>query len=347
MTDTYASPADAVAANPPAPSAATDPVIWIQDGAAVPAGETTSVGEASDALTAYRGSQADSRALSISADFQREIDALRANGVTIGAEPDAPTPAESTSQWAAAQQAAAPVAQPEDEVSAALAIPEVRAALEETLSETERTRAAYSQGLANAQQVAQSSLLVVAPELQNVPIAQFAQALQVLQNVNPARYLQVVSLLEHAGQVAAAQQHDQAHEVAQREKWRLAQDARYRQMIGPIANAEAFGPALVEYSEELGIGRDQMIHLLQTNSTLMSAPMMKIIHDAVQARIVQRKAQAALRNPSRPVPPVQRPGVTQPRGAGDAERTKSFEHQLSKTGRLDDAFKLLLQKRAR
>ena len=89
MAETYSTPAEAHASNPPAASAETVPVLYIdtRTGEQLPANATATVNEASDDLTAFRASEADSRSLSISADFAEAIDRMRAEGVRIDEVP--------------------------------------------------------------------------------------------------------------------------------------------------------------------------------------------------------------------------------------------------------------------
>src|SRR5216683_7384485 len=82
---------DAANANPAPASAATVPVLWIdRNGVALPPSETTGVNEAADNLTAFRNSARDSAAKSISSEFAAAIDRMRAEGVTIAEDPNAP-----------------------------------------------------------------------------------------------------------------------------------------------------------------------------------------------------------------------------------------------------------------
>jgi hypothetical protein len=59
-----------------------------------------------------------------------------------------------------------------------------------------------------------------------------------------------------------------------------------------------------------------------------------------------RDAQKAARQAStKPVPPVQRPGVAQPRGAAHEAVVQNLTKRLDQTGTLKDAARLLAERR--
>ena len=68
-----------------------------------------------------------------------------------------------------------------------------------------------------------------------------------------------------------------------------------------------------------------------------------LIRDATLWREAQAKAKAAA---TRPVPPVQRPGVSQSRGAAQEAQVQALTTKLEKTGSLKDAAALLRARRA-
>ena len=68
-----------------------------------------------------------------------------------------------------------------------------------------------------------------------------------------------------------------------------------------------------------------------------------LIRDATLWRDAQAKAKAAA---TRPVPPVQRPGVSQPKGAAQDAAIQHLTQKLEKTGNLKDAAALLRARRA-
>ena len=71
--------------------------------------------------------------------------------------------------------------------------------------------------------------------------------------------------------------------------------------------------------------------------------MQLLIRDATLWRDAQAKAKAAA---AKPVPPVQRPGVSQPKGAAQEAQVQALTTKLEKSGSLKDAAALLRAKRA-
>jgi hypothetical protein len=67
------------------------------------------------------------------------------------------------------------------------------------------------------------------------------------------------------------------------------------------------------------------------------------VHDAVMWRDAQSKAKAAS---AAKVPPVQRPGVSQPRGAAHDAQVQNLTKRLETSGSLKDAAALLRARRA-
>ena len=68
-----------------------------------------------------------------------------------------------------------------------------------------------------------------------------------------------------------------------------------------------------------------------------------LVHDAILWRDAQEKAKAAA---AKSVPPVQRPGVAQPRGAARAANIQNLTKRLETSGNLKDAAALLRARRA-
>src|SRR6266851_2006390 len=342
MSETYATAAEAAKANPPAASAATAPVVYVNasNTGVAPASETLTAESAGDLLTAYRAAESDSRSRSISADFANAIDEMRADMLHGGVKPAAP-------------QAAAPVELEqvpglEPDLATALAHPQVRDAIESELNQTAATRQAYSTGLDNAMAFSQAALMELMPAaLQSVPHEHFMSAMAHLASVDPVRHQSIVRLLDNVLRIQGAKLAEEAHTQVGRAEWAKAENWRFEKMVGP--HSPEFGAEMVEYAQELGVPQNQLVHLMKTEPVLQSAAFQKVIYDAVQLRIAQKKAAGGWKNNKAraPIPPVQKPGTSQPRGAGNAERTKALDNQLSRTGSTADAFKLLMSKRGK
>jgi hypothetical protein len=67
-----------------------------------------------------------------------------------------------------------------------------------------------------------------------------------------------------------------------------------------------------------------------------------LVRDAVRYREAQKAARQAS---SKPLPPVQRPGVAQPRGAAHDAVVQNLTRRLDQTGNLKDAARLIAERR--
>jgi hypothetical protein len=67
-----------------------------------------------------------------------------------------------------------------------------------------------------------------------------------------------------------------------------------------------------------------------------------LIRDGIRFRDAQKAAKEAS---TKPVPPVQRPGVAQPRGAAQDAVVQNLTKRLDQTGNLKDAARLLAERR--
>jgi len=313
-------------------------VLYVDNaGRAIPSNRTVTVAEAADDLVAFRNSARDSAARSISSQFAAAIDEMRADMLHGGVKPAAP-------------QAAAPVQIEqvpglEPDVAQALALPAIREAIESELSATAQTRVAYSQGLDNAMAFSREALHELVPELANIPLEHFQGAMAQLARVDPQRHGAVVRLLDRVLHIQAAKMAEEAHAQQGRESWRVAENTRFERMVGP--RSPEFGVEMVEYAQQLGVGRNQLEHLLRTEPVLQSAAFQKVIYDAVQLRIAQKRAAGGWKNNKAraPIPPVQKPGTsTSPRERSSAD-AQALNARLNQSGSLADAFALLKSKR--
>jgi hypothetical protein len=334
---------------------ATVPVQYqTPSGERVDGSEAVTAERAARDLTTYRVSQAAQTARSVSADFALEVDAARAahagieNAAAaakmgISAAEDAGIDApESLAVAVMAEEAATGL---EPSLEAALRHPQVRAAVEEELGKAAQTQQAYATGLANANAFSQAALIELAPELAALPLDQFAQGLQMLQQVNPQRYQSVLNLLDRVGRLQAQQQHEHQQRQVQLDAYMKAEDAKFDRMISVTpAQKQEIGNEMFAYASEMGIERGQLIHLFQTEPLLRHSAFQRLIYDAIQARI-SRKAPKPV--PTRAIPPVQRPGTSVPRGEREAANLHTLSNRLTTSGSLADAAALLLARRGR
>jgi hypothetical protein len=95
---------------------------------------------------------------------------------------------------------------------------------------------------------------------------------------------------------------------------------------------------------ELGFSDQELTALYQGRAdlSLHDHRLQLLIRDGVRLRDAQKAAKEAS---LKPVPPVQRPGVAQPRGAAQDAVVQSLSKRLEQTGNLKDAARLLAERR--
>jgi hypothetical protein len=334
MSDvTFETAREAARSLPSEPPPVTDVIAYRDDGA-------VRLNDAADDLTALRGRDSDSRALSISADFAAAVDQLRSDWVQVDEFPD-------KSAQAVAVPAPAPKAAPVDVVTQALAIPAVQAEISAQISEVDALREQYGAGLSNTMAFSQAALHVIAPWFADIPNDQFLPAMAHLQRVDPGRYLQIINMLEHVGRIKAAQSAHETVTEVNRATWAKNESARFDQAV-PLNPQEkkAVAAEMFEYAAELGISKQNLVHLMRTEPVLQSAEFQRVMFDAVRGRINEKRAANWRSSRARPeVPSVQRPGVSVGRSECSAANLGTLNAQLAQSGNLKDAFALLQAKR--
>ncbi len=277
--------------------------------------------------------------------------------------------------WAKAQQLRAEADQKINEV---LSDPAVRERISAELSatqtqarqEVEQAKAAYTQAVTQNALVGLAVLNSAFPELQGLNPEQLNGALRVMQPQRAEQYRQHVrqisTLVEgyqrQAGAVQQQQLEQQAHQYLQRaqelEQYRLAEVKRFEQATAN-ENPETM-KTIREGSFEMlerhyGIPQARMRALasgqekIDSTALLHSAEMQRILVDALKFRM----SQAAVRNAvNRPVPQVQRPGLSEPVKADPAEISAAlarFNREGGNIGRdgLRNAAAVVAARRAR
>lgn len=228
------------------------------------------------------------------------------------------------------------------EVERALKHPQVREAIEQELGKAHHAQQAYTQALSVAQQVAQAGLVDTLPELTQIPLDRWAEAISILHQTDPQRVQRAMAIIERGAQVEAAQSQHQQHQAAEHqqrvETWARDQNSRYdawaaKEGIKPSDIA----PAAQEYLNDLGIDGNSLVRLTQQNPVLRSSEFQRMLTDATRYRMMKSAPAKAI---PKPVPHVQRPGVAAPKGAYAAENLQSLRNRLASTGSPEDAFAL-------
>lgn len=227
----------------------------------------------------------------------------------------------------------------------------------QTVSEKDKTLAQELEAIQKMRQQYEGALPTVLQMLEQQRIGEFGDIktfadIEALAASDPARYLKWDA---HQRKVQAVQQQLQtaeqqrAQEIAKKwEEFSAEQDKMVAEKIPEMADpekAEKLGKQAVGYLSNIGFNSDELTNLWHGKAgiSLRDARVQLIIAEAAKAR----EAQEALRKAkTQTVPPVQRPGVAQPKGAADSEKIKDLSRTLDQKGSLKAAAALLVAKRA-
>ena len=227
----------------------------------------------------------------------------------------------------------------------------------QTVSEKDKTLAQEREAIQKMRQQYEGALPTVLQMLEQQRIGEFGDIktfadIEALAASDPARYLKWDA---HQRKVQAVQQQLQAaeqqrtQEIAKKwEEFSAEQDKLVAEKIPEMADpekAEKLGKQAVGYLSNIGFNSDELTNLWHGKAgiSLRDARVQIIIAEAAKAR----EAQEALRKAkTQTVPPVQRPGVAQPKGAADSEKIKDLSRTLDQKGSLKAAAALLVAKRA-
>ncbi|QHO76798.1 hypothetical protein ACH79_33380 [Bradyrhizobium sp. CCBAU 051011] len=219
------------------------------------------------------------------------------------------------------------------ETRKALKIPQVRQALEGEFAKAEAVQQSYANALNVANQYAMANLVDHFPELANIPAEQWEPALNLLSQQDPQRFNRAMGVLQRVSQLQSAQaqwQQQQAQVQQQqfqtmRQQYSRASDAA----LGPMTMAEKAEMVedLVSYVAEYGLSREQFAREAETNLALHHPAFQRLAADAIK----YRRMVAAPKAVPQALPPVQRPGVSQPnRSTTDhSSKIQALQKQLA------------------
>jgi hypothetical protein len=158
-----------------------------------------------------------------------------------------------------------------------------------------------------------------APELAGMNPAQVQGALQMMQQTNPQRAQQIAQLVgqaqnlvaQHQQQQFAEQQRQQAAAAEQFRQFAQASDNRFDAMNKdmPKEQMTAIKQEAVSMLKEYGLSDQDLMREYNSNPLFRSAAGQQIIAEAARWRLAQRSVSRAA---TRPVPNVQRPGISEP-----------------------------------
>ncbi|MEA2955813.1 MAG: hypothetical protein QOJ58_1313 [Alphaproteobacteria bacterium] len=151
-----------------------------------------------------------------------------------------------------------------------------------------------------------------------------------------------------AQQLMLAQQRQAQERVQQFSEFARREDDLFKEKVPDMADAKktsALQTACLAVLKELGFQEAELAQSWhgQRDLSLRDHRVQLLIRDATLWREAQAKAKAAA---TRPVPPVQRPGVSQPKGAAQDAEIQHLTQKLEKSGNLKDAAALLKARRA-
>ena len=253
-------------------------------------------------------------------DIAAAIDDVR-NQYSANPQPQAQTAeAQQTPEQPQAQSTEQPQAQPgiDPEVSAALNNPKIRAAISAEVEAAENARQQFAQSARTAAQVTAAALLSQHPEIASLSAAEIPHALAAISKVDPAKAATIQAQL---GQVKALYDASQQAEQAQRQiqaqqiqAWVKNEDAKFERDVASKedpATMKKIGENIFQIAQEAyGITKADFTHAWQTQPILRSSAFQSMMLDAAKFRLAQREVGSKL---DRSAPPVQRPGVSQPR----------------------------------
>jgi hypothetical protein len=228
-----------------------------------------------------------------------------------------------------AEQPALPDIDPE--IAQALQNPKIRSALEAEVMAAENARQQYAQGVRQAAQLSAASLLASFPEIANVPSDQLQTAISVIAASNPQRAQAIMAHLQRTQQLfnasVAAQQAQQQLQAQRIQEYARAEDARFEQTIAnesqetKRAVLDNGARVLRQYYD---VDAKAFAEAIQNTPALRSAPVQRMLFDLIKTKVAQENIPSKL---DRSVPPVQRPGVSQPRGddSGVTAAMKAFK----------------------
>jgi hypothetical protein len=252
---------------------------------------------------------------------------------------DAPAP-EATKQ----AQPSTEIEGSDEELTRALKHPKIADAVASEWTKAETARQQYAHGLNLANQLAQQGVVDRLPELANLPIGQWGDAIITLAQQDPARVQQALAPLERAAKLQAVQNEWNQHQAAQQQaqRWQQienhvkAEDARLVEMVGGQKAADQANQAMVDYLTERGVAKNQMVNVIAQNPVLRTAEARQTIWKAQQYDRLMAAPKAV---PTTPKQHVLKPG----NGAGKTGREISLgalEARFNRSASLDDAFAL-------
>jgi hypothetical protein len=216
---------------------------------------------------------------------------------------------------------------------------------------------AKEQAADQARQHYEAALPLLFQTLQHQQASDFADIktiadLERLAREDSARYLQWDLAQKRLAHVTQQMVDANTRQLAEREQQFLEFAKRQDELVkekapdlADEAKAAQLQKAAVAVLNDLGFAEAELVPLWngQKELSLRDHRVQLLIRDATLWRDAQAKAKAAA---AKPVPPVQRPGVSQPKGTAQEAQVQALTTKLEKTGSLKDAAALLRARRS-
>jgi hypothetical protein len=228
------------------------------------------------------------------------------------------------------------------ELAKALQHPQVAQAIEQRISEAEKTRQGYLNGLAAATQIAQMSFLGQFPELTGLAMENMPAALQQMSQQDPQKFARVQTLIANAEQMFAQQQQESRRqtETARQnfQAFAKSEDARLETMKGESkATQHAVTTEIFASAKAGGVEPGELFRLFNSEPLMRNAVFQRMMYDAGKYRLMMKAKDAAA---GKSVPPVQRPGMARTPAERDHADVRTLSAKLSGSGDIKDAVAL-------
>jgi hypothetical protein len=230
--------------------------------------------------------------------------------------------------------------------------PQARQFLESNAASANQAIETFKASVNQNQQIAQATLASLMPQLQSIPLENWAGAIQQIAQTDPVRGKLVVDTLSNWNAIQQRAELVQHYEQSQRqheiETYRNQQNEIIDKAIPltRVAKAE-FADDLVNYVADFGVTRADLSRALEQNPAFSSAAFQKMAYDAVQYQKIM-KAPKPRATPA--AVPVTRPGTASHRASDNSSTVSSLQRQLaaapSQQQQLKIAAQLLRAKRA-
>ena len=230
------------------------------------------------------------------------------------------------------------------EVEKVINHPQVRQAIEQRIGEAEKSRQSYVDGLAAATQIAQMSFLSQFPELAVAAPESLTGMVEQMSRQDPAKFARVEALIESTQQLFAHQRQEgrrqaepaQQHflEFARSEDARLGRPCSRanRRETQHAVTAEIFASAKAS-----GVEPAELHRLLNSEPLMRNAVFQRMMYDAGKYRLMMKARDAVA---TKPVPPVQRPGMARTPSEREHADLRTLSARLSSSGDIKDAVAL-------